>query len=244
MTDTPKKETLEEEPGASPTGHPAETPPEATPEADPQTYEVGGREFTSIEDALAYSNELAKHAGQQANEIGELRTKVSTLEVSSQETMEREPVEASPYSEIFYDDVDAALNKVKEDAKREAKEEMDAERLQKESRDAIWTNFYEANPELKGHELVVQGVYVSQYDDLAGLKTVDALEKIATDSKAYLKRNEIELGRKGAEPVDTGAARVEGSSDVLTEKAKVPKAKMTTFSEELSEFQKTKVKGG
>lgn len=188
----------------------AATPAAAAATPTTVEVEIGGVKH-KVDPAIAAAMKASADAATEA------ATKAAEATAQLDEVRKKLPKEAPTTAEpgddldtLLFTNPKEALSRVKE----EAKAEIRAEYQQSEAQKTFWSNFYEANPDLVGCEMVVRSVSTRDFASLRDLSVEKAAEKIAENAvKELLKMGVTKKSGKKAPVSEGGTERTPRKSD-------------------------------
>lgn len=200
---------------------PTETETPSPAPVDNQKYVVGSRVFATADEALAYANGMAES---QAHAAGALNHPTETVQPTAQPKL----------GQLIFEDPEAALQQVK----NQAKEEMRAEQRTIAENDRFWENFYSKHPDLKGSELLVDAVLAREQNtrNLSGMTRDEAAPILA--AKARQEVSKIRNVPSGGQALPSKTAMVAGSSGAPVSQPTATKPAATNFISELKGMRK------
>lgn len=180
--------------------------------ADTQAVEeiqIGDKTFTSSADAVAYAKQLqgqvATHDAYQQGINDAMMNQPQAQSVTNQ------PVVETPLFDTaeFYDDPQAVIKRVAEQATAKAESNIDAKLEQRRKADGMWTEFYNKYPKLQKSDKLVKQVLNDNWAVLGNMpdaaKAMDILAQRATDQinvmlSDFMPSQELPLTKQATSP--------------------------------------------
>lgn len=207
-----------------------ELPKQAAPApvAPPKEIRIGDQVFSSEGDAIKYAEQLERE-----KIIAEARA-MGIQEALAATAKPPEP-EVDNFEERFYSNPKETLKEVKAQATQEAIAIMKAE----QTREKMWNDFFDQNPDLAGSRQLCEHVLQQNWEVLGKMTDIPrAMKILATKTRSlfdeYAARNKprTELPNKAGQVVSTGSA----AAPSVTPKEKVAPA--SDFMSELKAMRK------
>lgn len=189
-------------------------PNASTNSVEDTSYIVGNKKFGTKAEADAH--------------VIALEAQIQMMKSMQNPTQQIQAPTEEDYSQILFEDPNKYTRLVKQQAKQEIRQEY----LEAEARKSAWNDFYESNTDLKNFKEVVE----YQTQKLSGVNkdkpVTEALEAIAKETRAFLRKTRGEPSGHGTE-MPKGSAVVAGSSGSPMPKAAPVSSAPMSFSDQI-----------
>lgn len=196
----------------------------AAPKA-PETkhiYELNGKTFQSAQELSLYVANLEKKVVQQTMEP------VKPV-VPPQVPTSKKLIDGRPIEDVMFEDPAKVYNHMKAEVKAES--ELAAQ--QEKNRIVFWTDFYNANPDLKGKEEIIDGLCAKNGGKWQALSVADFGREVASTARTVLRK----AGLANAEEIpNNGVAALSSSATTPNNNNSAP-AKPTNFYQEMRAYR-------
>jgi len=166
----------------------AATPEVATDDTEVKAAEeiqIGDKTFTSNEEAIAYARELQSASA--TNDAYQQGINDAIMNQPQVQSVTNEPVVEAPLFDDaeFYENPQAVIKRVTEQAQSNAVDIIRKENTQKQKADELWGEFYNKYPKLRKSDKMVKRILDDNWNVLGqmpdGSKAMDILAQKATD---------------------------------------------------------------
>lgn len=150
-----------------------------------EEIQIGDKTFTSNEEAISYARELQSSVA--TNDAYQQGINDAIMNQSSAPSVTNEPVVEAPLFEDaeFYENPQAVIKRVTEQAQANAVDIIRKENEQKQKSDNLWIEFYNKYPKLRKSDKMVKRILEDNWNVLGSMpdssKAMDILAQKSTD---------------------------------------------------------------
>lgn len=197
-----------------------------------QTFSYGGKEFKTQEDLTAYIDELQEQRRQQP---------APQRQEPQQQRQETKPPAGDgeiDWDKELYTDPKSAMTRFGDHIRKQVRQEMTAEYRAEQTMNKFWENFYSANPDMKGKELIVKAVFDRDLPKIGELPIPDALTALGKSVTAEVQKLGGKPRPSGQETSErnrtlvesgSGAAQRRGGGDRQSQAEKDPPSSLSAI---------------
>lgn len=209
---------------------PAVTPPAADPTTAKTVFKLGNKTFDSAEEASRYVETLEAIQSQSQ----------APAAAPAAPAVAKPMIDGRPIEDVIFEDP----NKVIDYAVSKAVSAIDSRREADETRLRLWNRFYEKNPDLRGKERILNGVFAENLQDWKHLSEEEGFKRLAAKTRSEIKAMGLESGKITDLPPNSAPASLSptGGQPVATGDETTTQSSGSSFTDELMAMRAKRTK--